>query len=65
MKFAKIVEKFRATANRCRHLAATATDDEVAQELLQIAEEIEAALPLVRDYVRHGSQDDQVEAARN
>jgi hypothetical protein len=42
----EIIVKLRAKAERCRELADKATDPEAAESLLQLAGEIEAALPM-------------------
>jgi hypothetical protein len=44
---AVIIRKLRAKAHRCRELAAKATDTEVAESLTQLADEIEAAIPVL------------------
>jgi hypothetical protein len=46
---AEYVQNMRLKALRCRELAKTASDAEVAEELLRIAAEIETALHLLRD----------------
>ena len=43
----EIIAKLRVKAERCRALAATATDPEAAESLRQLAGEIEAAIPLL------------------
>jgi len=45
----EIIVKLRAKAERCRALAAKATDPEAADSLLQLAGEIEAAIPVLED----------------
>lgn len=45
----EIIVKLRAKAERCRELAAKATDSEAAESLLQLANEIEAAIPVLED----------------
>jgi len=45
----EIIVKLRAKAERCRELAAKATDPEAAESLLKLAEEIDAAIPLLED----------------
>ena len=52
------IEKLRANAARCRELSTTASDPEVAQALLQIASEIDAAVPILEDDVRRFAEDD-------
>ena len=43
------IQNLRFKALRCRELAETATDAEVAEELLLIATELETALKVLRD----------------
>ena len=45
----EVIVKLRAKAERCRELAARATDPEAAESLLQLAGEIEAAIPMLED----------------
>ena len=45
----QIIAKLRAKAERCRELAAEASDAEAAQSLLQLADEIETAIPVFED----------------
>jgi hypothetical protein len=42
-----VVEEMRSKAARCRELAASATDSEVAKVLLDTAGDIEAAIPIL------------------
>lgn len=42
-----LFERLRSLTGRCRDLAADASDPEVAQTLLQIAEEMELAISLM------------------
>ena len=46
------IQSSRSKALHCRRLAATASDPEVAQELLRVADEIEAALLALCDRER-------------
>jgi hypothetical protein len=48
MKPDGMIERLQSTAERCRHHAATASDPEVAQTLVRIAEEMEAVLPTLQ-----------------
>jgi hypothetical protein len=41
------IRRLRARARRCRELAETATDAEVAAALLETAEDIERAIPMI------------------
>jgi hypothetical protein len=43
------VQKVRSKALRCRELANSASDPEVAQELLRVAAELETALLVLED----------------
>ena len=43
------VQEMRSKALRCRELAKTASDPEVADELLRLAAELETALHLLED----------------
>jgi hypothetical protein len=43
------IQNLRSKALRCRELAETASDAEVAEELLRIATELETALHVLRD----------------
>ena len=43
------VQEMRSKASRCRELAKTASDPEVADELLRLAAELETALHLLED----------------
>jgi hypothetical protein len=52
------IEKLRANAARCRELSTTASDSEVAQALLAIASEIDAAVPILEDDVSQIAEDD-------
>lgn len=45
----EIIVKLRAKAERCRELAAKATDPDAAESLRQLADEIDAAIPVLED----------------
>jgi hypothetical protein len=47
--FERAVESLRAHAVRCRKLAEEATDPEAARALLQLAADIDAAIPILEE----------------
>jgi len=47
-------ESLEAKVIRCRSLADQASDPEVAQSLRDVADEIEAAIPIIEEYAKRG-----------
>jgi hypothetical protein len=46
-----LIERLRSTSEKCRHFAATASDPEVAESLLELASEMDTAISAVAENV--------------